>query len=60
MVIASEPKMASKAAVNLESRSRMRKCKGHCCVKAKGPLAMQRNGEASPSDTSENRNKPDV
>jgi DNA-binding Xre family transcriptional regulator len=33
---------------------------GHCCIKAKGVLAMQQSGEAGPSGTLENRDKPDI
>jgi hypothetical protein len=32
----------------------------HCCIKAKGVLAMPHSGEAGPSDTLENRNKPGI
>jgi hypothetical protein len=33
---------------------------GHCCIKAKGALVMNQSGEANPSDTLENRNKPGI
>jgi hypothetical protein len=32
----------------------------HCCIKAKGVLATHQSGEAGPSGTSENRNKPGI
>ena len=34
--------------------------KGHCCIKAKGVLAVPQSGDAGPSDTLENRNKPGI
>jgi hypothetical protein len=33
---------------------------GHCCIKAKGVLAVPQSGDAGPSDTLENRNKPGI
>jgi hypothetical protein len=32
----------------------------HCCIKAKGVLAVPQSGDAGPSDTLENRNKPGI
>jgi hypothetical protein len=32
----------------------------HCCIKAKGVLATHQNGEAGPSGTLKNRNKPGI
>ncbi len=34
--------------------------KGHCCIKAKGVLAVPQSGDAGPSGTLENRNKPGI
>jgi hypothetical protein len=33
---------------------------GHCCIKAKGVLATHQSGEAGPSGTLKNRNKPGI
>jgi hypothetical protein len=33
---------------------------GHCCIKAKGVLTVPQSGDAGPSDTLENRNKPGI
>ena len=41
--------------VNLVSLSRR-----HCCIKAKGVLASHQNGEADPSATLDNRNRPGI
>ncbi len=32
----------------------------HCCIKAKGALALHRSNEADPSDALKNHNKPDI
>jgi hypothetical protein len=32
----------------------------HCCIKAKGVLAVPQSGDAGPSDTLENRSKPGI
>jgi hypothetical protein len=32
----------------------------HCCIKAKGVLAVPQSGDAGPSGTLENRNKPGI
>jgi hypothetical protein len=32
----------------------------HCCIKAKGVLAVPQSGVAGPSDTLENHNKPGI
>jgi hypothetical protein len=32
----------------------------HCCIKAKGVLAVPQSGDAGPSDTLENHNKPGI
>jgi hypothetical protein len=34
--------------------------RGHCCIKAKGVLAVHQSSESGPSNTLENRNKPGI
>jgi hypothetical protein len=40
--------------------SELKLFRGHCCIKPKGVLARRQSSEEDPSDTLENRAKPDI